>query len=98
MMIQSFWHYRYLTQRIREVAEEYGISVKEVNERGTSSQCPWCGGKEVTRYGRLLKCKACKVEAHRDVVGVLNIGAVQSGERVNRVMAHLLGVQLPRTP
>lgn len=93
-MVHNFWSHRYLVQHIREVAEEYGISVETVNERGTSSQCPWCGSEEVVKRGRLLKCKSCEVEAHRDVVGALNIGAVHSGGHVNGAMAHPLEVQV----
>ena len=91
-MVHNFWGHRYLLRRICEVAEEYGISVLAVNERGTSSKCPWCGSVEVVKQGRLVKCE-CGIEAHRDVVGALNIGAV-SGGHVNRVMAHPLEVRV----
>ncbi len=98
-MVHNFWSHRYLIQRIREVAEEYGISVKTVDERGTSSRCPWCGSEEVVKRGRLLKCKQCKIEAHRDVAGALNIGAVHNGGHINRVMAHPLEISVsPRIP
>ena len=93
-MVHNFWSHSYLARRIREVAEKYSISVKMVNERGTSSRCPWCGSEEVVKQGRLLKCKECKVEAHRDVVGALNISAVCNGGHVNRAMAHPLEVQV----
>lgn len=93
-MVHNFWSHRFLTQRIREVAEEYGISVETVNERGTSSRCPWCGSEEVVKRGRLLKCKACEIEAHRDVAGALNIGAVRNGGHANWAMAHPLEVQV----
>ena len=93
-MVHNFWSHRFLIQRIREVAEEYGISVKAVNERGTSSRCPWCGSEEVVKRGRLLKCKDCRIEAHRDVVGALNISAVRNGGHVNGVVAHPLEVQI----
>ena len=93
MMTHNFWSHRYLMQRIQEVAEEFGISVETVNERGTSSRCPWCGSGALVKRGRLLKCKSCEVEAHRDVVGALNIGAVRNGGHVNWVMAHPLEVR-----
>jgi putative transposase len=101
-MVHNFWSHRYLVRRVREVAEEYGISVEAVNERGTSSRCPWCGSVEVVKRGRLLKCKGCGIEAHRDVAGALNIGAVQNGGHVNWAMAHPLEVRVgtsknPRT-
>lgn len=93
-MVHNFWSHRYLARRIREVAEEYGISVETVNERGTSSHCPWCGSEEVVKRGRLLKCNGCGTEAHRDVAGALNIGAVHNGGHVNWAMAHPLEVQV----
>ncbi len=39
-MIHNFWSHRYLTKKIKEKAEEYGIKVTEVNESYTSSVCP----------------------------------------------------------
>ncbi|MBS7249527.1 MAG: transposase [Candidatus Freyarchaeota archaeon] len=89
-MVNNFWSHHYLLKRIREVSEEYGIRVEVVDERGTSSRCPWCGSSEVTKRGRLFKCKQCGVEAHRDVVGALNIGAVHNGGHVNWAVAHPL--------
>ncbi|HID60717.1 MAG TPA: hypothetical protein EYP46_02520 [Hadesarchaea archaeon] len=50
-MVHNFWSHRHLMQRVREVAEEYGISVETVNESGTSSRCPWCGSGEVVKCG-----------------------------------------------
>ncbi|MEA1905137.1 MAG: transposase [Candidatus Hadarchaeota archaeon] len=93
-MVHNFWSHRYLIWRIREVAEEHGISVVAVNERGTSSRCPWCGSEEVVKRGRLLRCKECGIEAHRDVAGALNIGAVHNGGYVNGAMAHPLEVRI----
>jgi putative transposase len=97
-MVHNFWNHRYLAKRIREVAEEYGISVRAVDERGTSSWCPWCKSGEVVKRGRLVKCKECGIEAHRDVVGALNIGAVLNGGHANGVMAHPLEVSLQESP
>lgn len=93
-MVHNFWSHRYLAQHIREVAEEYGVSVEVVSERGTSSRCPWCGSEEVVKRGRLLKCKGCGIEAHRDVAGALNIGAVRNRGHVNWAMAHPLEVRV----
>ncbi|HDI13133.1 MAG TPA: hypothetical protein ENF64_03350 [Hadesarchaea archaeon] len=59
-----------------------------VDERGTSSRCPWCGSEALVKRGRLLKCKSCGVEAHRDVAGALNIGAVRNGGHVSWAVAH----------
>lgn len=88
-MVHNFWSHSYLTQRIEEKAEEYGITVAQVDERGTSSQCPKCGSKEAVKRGRLFKCKDCGLEAHRDAVGSVNIGLAHrnGGEVVNRAVA-----------
>lgn len=86
-MRHNFWSHRYLVQRVKEVAEEYGISVELVDERGTSSRCPRCSAQRVTRRGRLFKCLNCGLEAHRDSVGAVNIGVVFGG-RINGVVAH----------
>ena len=76
-MIHNFWSFRYIIQRFREKAEEYGIEVIEVDEHKTSSICPYCGSNKTVKRGRLFKCVSCGVEAHRDAVGALNIGLAQ---------------------
>jgi putative transposase len=76
-MIHLFWSHRYLVKRIKEKAEEYGITIREIDERGTSSVCPRCNSKKVVRKGRLFRCVQCKLEAHRDAVGCVNIGLAQ---------------------
>lgn len=48
----------------------------------------------MVKRGRLLKCRSCGVEAHRDVAGALNIGAVHNGGHVNGAMEHPLEVQV----
>ncbi|MDP7492391.1 MAG: transposase [Candidatus Undinarchaeales archaeon] len=90
-MIHNFWSHRFLLERLQCVAQEYGIKVTMIDERGTSSVCPWCGDTSVTKRGRLLKCRSCGIEAHRDTVGAINIGVVFGG-RVNGVLAHPLEV------
>ena len=86
-MIHNFWSHRFLLERLQCVAQEYGIKVTTIDERGTSSMCPWCSGTSVTKKGRLLKCRSCGIEAHRDTAGAINIGVVFGG-RVNGVLAH----------
>ena len=90
-MIHNFWSHSFLLERLQCVAQEHGIKVTTIDERGTSSVCPWCGGTSVTKRGRLLKCRSCGIEAHRDTVGAINIGVVFGG-RVNGVLAHPLEV------
>jgi putative transposase len=88
-MINNFWSFSYIVRRFKEKAEEYGIEVEEVSEYKTSSKCPYCGSENVTNRGRLFKCYDCGLEAHRDAVGVLNIGHLYGGG-VNGVVAHPL--------
>ena len=88
-MINNFWSFSYIVRRFKEKAEEYGIDVGEESEYKTSSKCPYCGSENVTNRGRLFKCYDCGLEAHRDAVGVLNIGHLNGGG-VNGVVAHPL--------
>jgi putative transposase len=88
-MINNFWSFSYIIRRFKEKAEEYGIEVGEESEYKTSSKCPYCGSENVTNRGRLFKCSDCGLEAHRDAVGVLNIGHLHGGG-VNGVVAHPL--------
>ncbi len=92
-MTHNFWSHRFLVQRILNQAEEFGINVELVDERGTSSSCLRCNSQQVIRRGRLLACRACGLEAHRDTVGAVNIGVVFGG-RVNGVMAHPLEISV----
>jgi putative transposase len=83
-MIHNFWDFNHIVQRIKDVAEEYGIKVKEVSEYKTSARCIKCGSENTVNTGRLFKCWDCGLEAHRDTVGVLNIGS-RLGESINGV-------------
>ena len=93
-MLHNFWSFRYIVQRFRDKAEDYGIKVVEVDERKTSSICPRCGSDRTVKRGRLFRCLSCGVEAHRDAVGVLNIGLAQGAKlpagAINRAMARPL--------
>ena len=92
-LIHNFWSFRYVIERLRVTAENFGISVRVVKESYTSSRCPWCSSEKVRRHKRLFKCLSCGIEAHRDVVGALNI-AILYGEGFNRVLAHPVYVPL----
>ena len=68
------WTYGYLLRRIREVAEEYGIRVIYVDERGTSSKCPWHGdGCGVRIHRGLFKCTRLNKVFNADLVAARNI-------------------------
>jgi len=80
-LIHNFWSVSYQYKRLREKAEEYGIRVRRESERGTSSKCPVCGSERVVKRGRLFKRIECKIEAHRDAIGSVNLGLAQ-GETI----------------
>jgi len=68
------WTYRYLLKRMAEVAEEYGISVIYVDERGTSSRCPLHGdGCGIRVYRGLFKCTRLGKVFNADLIAAQNI-------------------------
>ena len=87
-MIHNFWSFKYIIDRLITTAENFGIKVKLVKENYTSSVCPRCHSTNVYKHKRLFKCLNCGLEAHRDVVGVLNIARVHDGDGFNGVLAH----------
>jgi putative transposase len=90
-MVHNFWSFDYIVRRFREKAEECGIEVVKKPEGRTSSTCPECRSDWTFRHKRLFKCLNCGFEAHRDVIGVLNIAALHTrGRPAIRVVAHPL--------
>jgi len=72
--VSNVWSYGYVIKRLKEVAEEYGMAVIEVDESYTSSTCPIHGdscGKRIVRG--LFKCFKLNKAFNVDVVGALNI-------------------------
>jgi putative transposase len=68
------WTYGLLLRRIREVAEEYGIKVIYVDEKGTSTRCPWHGdGCGVRIYRGLFKCTTTNKVFNADLIAAYNI-------------------------
>jgi putative transposase len=53
-------------------AEAEGINVELVDEHHTTQTCPSCGQRHKPR-GRTYRCPSCRFQAHRDVVGQVNI-------------------------
>jgi putative transposase len=49
-----------------------GIKVELVDEHHTTKTCPSCGHRHKPR-GRTFRCPSCRFQAHRDVVGQVNI-------------------------
>jgi putative transposase len=64
----NFWAYRRFINRLEDVCEEYGITVKEESEAWTSQECPACGERDDTiRHEDSLTC-SCGFEGHADLV------------------------------
>ncbi len=73
--LSHVWRFNCVIIRLREVAEEYGISVEVVGEAFTSKVCPVCGKScEGARFVRgLFKCPATGLVFNADLVGAFNI-------------------------
>ncbi len=74
-VLSHVWRFNTVIQRLREVAEEYGISVDVVDEAFTSKTCPVCGKPhEGARFVRgLFKCPETGLVFNADLVGAFNI-------------------------
>ena len=71
----NFWNYRYVVKRLKEVGEEVGIDVVEVDEAYTSKACSLC--EEAHESGRvkrgLFKCPRTGEAINADLNGAVNI-------------------------
>lgn len=70
-----------LTQYIEYKANERGIKVERINERGSSQTCSKCGyaDKANRKSQGLFKCKFCGYEINADVNGCRNIAKFSKG-------------------
>lgn len=68
----SGWNHGTVRKYVEYKAEEHGIAVVLQDEHYTSKTCPNCGHRHKPK-GRTYRCPACKFQAHRDVVGQVNI-------------------------
>jgi putative transposase len=73
------WRRTHLVQALRDKAEQVGIMVRLVDERGTSSTCPACRRRVPKPGGRQFSCPYCSFHGHRDLVGAANIAAKAGG-------------------
>ena len=64
---------------LRDKAEAAGITVKVIDERGTSSTCPSCSRRVPKPAGRVFRCPHCGHGGHRDLVAAANIAARGGG-------------------
>ncbi len=72
------WRRTHLVSCLRDKAERAGVSIKMVDERGSSSTCPRCGTRSKPS-GRTFSCRRCNYLGHRDLVGARNIAATGGG-------------------
>jgi putative transposase len=74
-MINNFWSFKYIYERLKITAENHGIKTRKKDEKYTSKTCSLCG--KVHRNGRkhrgLYICKTHGVTMNADVNGVANI-------------------------
>jgi putative transposase len=68
----SRWDHGKVRQYLGYKAEAEGITVKLEDEAYTSQTCPHCTHRHKPK-GRRYRCPACGFQAHRDVVGQVNI-------------------------
>ena len=69
----AFWSHGEVTDRIKLTLGDVGITVTEVDEYDTSSECPECGSDTVIRDGDSFRCRECELDAHSDIVGAWNM-------------------------
>jgi IS605 OrfB family transposase len=99
------WQVGRLISALRDKAQQAGIALKLVDERGTSSTCPACRARVSKPAGRVLCCPRCGLAGHRDLVAAANIAgrlpggitsAVPAGVTHRRAGNHLPGVSQAR--
>ena len=69
----AFWSHRQLLNCIELTFGDVGITVDEVSEADSSSECPACESETVTRDGDSFRCDNCGLAVHSDIVGAWNM-------------------------
>ena len=100
------WRIGHLIAALTDKAEAADITVRLVDERGTSSTCPSCHHRIPKPGGRVLSCPKCGHRGHRDLSAAANIAAKAGGGTTpallladvshRRAGAHLPGVHPSR--
>lgn len=74
-MINNFWSFAFVRQRLKDKLAEFGIKVKFVDESYTSRTCPICRHKTKSnrKHRGLFVCKKCAYSQNADIVGAMNI-------------------------
>jgi IS605 OrfB family transposase len=84
------WRRTHLVGALRDKAEQAGMVVRLVDERGTSSTCPACRRRAPKPNGRRFACPDCGFHGHRDLVGAANIAAKAGGGDTSTAMPVLV--------
>jgi len=87
-IVNNFWSHRYITDRLRTTAENYGIRLRLIDESNTSSYCPICGIRGRRVYRGLFHCKRCGKKMNADVVGTLNIAKKSKAKIPDNINVH----------
>jgi IS605 OrfB family transposase len=100
------WRIGHLIKVLADKAQQAGITIKLVDERGTSSTCPSCQRRVPKPSGRIFTCPHCAFTGHRDLVAAAHIAAragggttpatVPAGVTHRRAGKHLPGVSPAR--
>jgi transposase len=67
------WQIGRLIQILTDKATLAGITVRLVDERGTSSTCPTCQQRIPKPRGRVFTCPHCAQTGHRDLIAAASI-------------------------
>jgi IS605 OrfB family transposase len=73
------WRIGHLIRCLKDKAEQAGITLVLVDERGTSSTCPACRRCVPKPKNRNFTCTYCGFCGHRDIVGGANIASRTPG-------------------
>jgi transposase len=73
------WRVGHLISVLRDKAEQAGITLTLLDERGTSSTCPACRSRVPKPAGRVFCCPRCGLVGHRDLIAAANIAARAGG-------------------
>ncbi|NJP31049.1 transposase [Micromonospora sp. HSS6-12] len=73
------WQIGRLLQVLTDKATLAGITIRLVDERGTSSTCPACHRRVPKPRGRSLSCPHCHFSGHRDLVAAASIATRNPG-------------------
>jgi IS605 OrfB family transposase len=73
------WRVGRLISTLRDKAEQAGIALTLVDERGTSSTCPACRARVPKPGGRVFCCPRCGLPGHRDLIAAANIAGRAPG-------------------